>query len=146
MKRRSSRSPLDFNLTRLAGWLAIVFDTRPLTENDGEWNAFIEPNAIEVAEWHNAFSDLVENGSPINLTLPDGTRRRLSKDTTVEHLAELIGTTIRDVLIRARDKGDFNGLPIETECSCVVEEHDGYYGWSDQLEAGPRVARTVGRD
>ncbi|MBA4030002.1 MAG: hypothetical protein C0478_03775 [Planctomyces sp.] len=117
-----------------AGWLSIVFDTRSTAANDGEWNTFIESNAIEVTDWHNAYSDLVENGSPINLTLPDGSERRLGENTTVKYLAELIGTTIRDVLIHARDEGSFNDLPISEDCFYVVEEHDGAYGWSDHLE------------
>ncbi len=121
-----------------AGWLAIVFDTRPHAENDGKWNDFIEPNAIDLPEWHKAFTDLFHNGKPINLTLFDGTTRRLGEDTTVEQLTELIGTTIRDVLIQARDDGHFTGLPITTDCSYVIEEHDGYYGWSNRIEAGPQ--------
>lgn len=125
-----------------AGWLAIVFDTRPNAGIDGEWNSFIEPNAIDFAEWQKAYSDLVENGSPIALTLPNGTKRRLGEDTTVEQLAEYIGTTIRDVLICARDSGAFAGMPIAPDCTYVVEEHDGYYGWSDQAETGPQSEQS----
>ena len=121
-----------------SGWLAIIFDTRPQAKNDGEWNSYIEPNAIEFDEWHRAFSDLVENGSPINLILPDGTKRKLGKGTTVEQVAESIGITIRDALLQARDNGVFAGLPLAPNCSYVVEEHEGYFGWSDQVEAGPQ--------
>src|SRR5690349_13546551 len=57
-----------------SGWLAVVFDTRPKAKNDGQWNSFIEPNAIEFDDWHEVFTDLDENGSPIKVTLPDGTK------------------------------------------------------------------------
>lgn len=120
-----------------SGWLALVFDTRAGATPDGEWNSFIEQNAREFDEWYEAFHDLGENGSPSRITLPDGSRRTLRKDTSVEQFAECLGTMIRDVLISARDKGDLAALPLAPQCTIVVEEQDGYYGWSNRETAGP---------
>ena len=121
-----------------AGWIAIVFDTRPQAKPDGEWNSFIEPNATDFGEWHNAFNDLVEKGAAIRVTLPDGTKATFGKRSTIEEVAACLGTTIRDALVSARDDGEFATLPLASDCALVVEEHDGYYGWSDQGAPGPK--------
>lgn len=60
-----------------AGWLALVFDTRPGASPDGAWSLWIDPNAIELDEWRKAFHDLDENGSPIEVTLPDGSAKTI---------------------------------------------------------------------
>jgi hypothetical protein len=57
----------------------------------------------------------------------------------MEQMAGHLGAMIRDVLIRARDNGDLAELPLATPCTLVVEEHDGYYGWSDQKAEGAQT-------
>jgi len=119
-----------------AGWLALVFDTRPGASPDGEWNSFIEQNATDFDDWYKAFNALVENGTSIELTLPDGSRRILGPESREEEVAECLGAMIRDVLVSARDNGDLATLPLAARCILVVEEHDGYYSWSDQEAEG----------
>ncbi|YCM42272.1 hypothetical protein V2O64_13250 [Verrucomicrobiaceae bacterium 227] len=109
-----------------AGWLALVFDTRPGASPDGEWNSYIEPNAIEFEEWHDAF-----NSSGFSITEPNGTKKRHSDGATEKEFAEWIGSAIRDCLLSARDTGVLAKLPLADSCVLIVEEHDGYFGWSD---------------
>ncbi len=109
-----------------AGWLALVFDTRPGASPDGEWNSYIEPNAIGFEEWREAF-----NSSGLSITEPSGTKKRHSDGATEEEFAECIGSAIRDCLLSARDTGVLTKLPLADNCVLVVEEHDGYFGWSD---------------
>lgn len=58
-----------------AGWIALVFDTRPKAEPDGEWNAYIEENVVAFDHWYEAFNDLINNGSILTLILPDGKKK-----------------------------------------------------------------------
>lgn len=120
-----------------AGWVAIVFDTRPKAEIDGQWNAYIEPNAIDFSDWQQAYDDLVEKGIAIKVTLPDGTKTTIGKKASEEEVAEALGKALRDVLVSARNDGLFAPLPLAKNCALVVEEHDGYYGWSDQESEEP---------
>ena len=120
-----------------AGWVAIVFDTRPKAEIDGEWNAYIEANAIEFPDWQQAYDELVEKGIAIKVTLPDGAKTTIGKKASEEEVAEVLGKALRDVLVSARDDGQFSSLPLAKNCALVVEEHDGYYGWSDQESEEP---------
>ncbi len=113
-----------------AGWVALVFDTRPNAEPDGTWQSYIEDNAIEFDHWYEAFNDLMENSSPIELTHVDGKQQTVA-DTDEESLAKILGEMLRDVLIKARENGEFSKLPLAERCIMGVEEHDGYYGWPD---------------
>lgn len=115
-----------------AGWLAIVFDTRPNASPDGSWNHYIELNEVEFNDWHKAFDALAENGKPVQCTLPGGAKTTLTEDADEEAFAEIIGDVIRDVLLEAKQKGKLTSLPLADDCILCVEEHDGYYGWSDQ--------------
>jgi hypothetical protein len=83
-----------------AGWVAIVFDTRPNAEIDGQWNSYIEPNAIEFPDWQQAYDELDEKGIAIKVTLPDGAKTTIGKKASEEDVAEVLGKTLRDVLIR----------------------------------------------
>lgn len=120
-----------------AGWVAVVFDTRPKAGIDGQWNAYIEPNAIEFSDWQQAYDELDEKGIAIKVTLPNGAKATIGKKASEEDVAEVLGKALRDVLVSARDDGQFASLPLAKSCALVVEEHDGFYGWSDQESEEP---------
>ena len=109
-----------------AGWVAIVFDTRPDGSPDGQWQSYIEENRLEFPHWLAAVDSYFNNGEPIELVLPNGKKQRLGEG---DDLAETIGQMLKEILIQARKNKCFNDLPIAKKCSMGVEDHDGAYGW-----------------
>jgi hypothetical protein len=114
-----------------AGWASFVFDTRPNAEADGEWQSYIEENAIEFAGWVNICEELYENEGSVDVTQPNGKKVRL---TTDDDLAESIGVAMKDLLIACRDEGMFDNLPLADNCKLTVEEHEGQYGWTARVD------------
>ncbi len=106
------------------GWVAVVFDTRPDAEPDGEWNSHIEGNVLERPHWEEADEANIEG--PITLIDPDGNESVLPEGTG---LAEPLGELIKAVLLKARADGVFDALPKADGCELGVEHHDGAYGW-----------------
>ena len=46
-----------------AGWVALVFDTRPDAQFDGEWQGFIEQNEESFPDWTKALDQMLEGES-----------------------------------------------------------------------------------
>ena len=111
-----------------AGWVALVFDTRLDGSPDGEWQSYIEENSLEFPSWLKAIDALWDDGEPIEVTLPDGSKQKLGED---DDLGELIGIMLRDILIRGRKEKWFEKLPIAKKSCMGVEDHDGAFGWPD---------------
>jgi hypothetical protein len=130
--RRVTRVDVGYQCDQ-AGWLALIFDTRPKAEPDGEWNSHIEGNTLERPDWLAAFEAL-ENG-PLVVVLPDGKERKLRRGS-FDKLTTVLGELIKDVLLKARADGIFEGLPKAPRCELGVEEHDGAYGWPVYEERG----------
>lgn len=111
-----------------SGWIALVFDTRPGAEPDGEWNSYIEENMLEFASWSEAIDALFDENEPIELTLPDGKKQTLGED---DDLTEVVGVMLKDVLLQARKENLFHDLPIAKSNLMGVEDQEGAYGWPD---------------
>jgi hypothetical protein len=120
-----TRIDIGFGLYQ-SGWVALVFDTRPDPEPDGEWNEHIDGNDLERPRWPKA-CDAVEKG-PLSLILPDGTRRELPAGASGQ-LVTALGDMLRGVLLKVRADGVFASLPKAARCELGVEEQDGSYGW-----------------
>jgi hypothetical protein len=114
-----------------AGWVVVVFDTRPDAEPDGEWNAHIEGNELERSQWLEAGEANMEG--PITLIQLDGTEMELPAGT---ELAEPLGELVKAVLLKVRAAGLFAGLPLAPRCELGVEHHEGAYGWPAYEERG----------
>ena len=114
-----------------AGWVVVVFDTRPDAEPDGEWNSHIEAKAFERPEWLAAGEANMDG--PITLVQLDGTEAVLPEGT---ELAEPLGELVKAVLLKARADGVFAGLPKASGCEWGVEHHDGAYGWPEYEARG----------
>jgi hypothetical protein len=117
-----------------AGWVALVFDTRRGAKPDGEWNAFIEENRFERPHWQEAFETL--ESKPVDVVLPDGTKRKLSGDSGFEEFVAVLGELLKSVLMKARADGVFKSLPKAKRCHLGVEEMDGGYGWPNYEDRG----------
>ncbi|QDV53990.1 hypothetical protein [Gimesia fumaroli] len=111
-----------------AGWIALVFDTRPDSEPDGEWNSYIEENQLEFPKWAKAVDAFCDKGEPIELILPDGNQQTLGED---DDLAEVIGKVLKEILLKARKEKLFKDLPIAKSNMMGVEDQVGAYGWPD---------------
>jgi hypothetical protein len=122
-----SQITLGFQVSQ-AGWVALVFDTRPEGSPDGEWQSYIEENWLEFPGWLKAVDALLDNGESIELTLPNGKNKKLGED---DELAETIGVMLKDILLQAHKDKCFQDLPLAKKSSMGVEDHDGAYGWPD---------------
>lgn len=111
-----------------AGWVALVFDTRPDGGPDGEWQSHIEENWLEFPTWLEAVDRLWDQGELIELALPNGKKKTLGAD---DNLAQPVGMMLRDILLQARNDQCFSDLPLASKSSMGVEDHDGAYGWPD---------------
>ena len=110
-----------------AGWVALVFDTRPGAECDGEWNGYIAENTFERPRWEKACESLEEQ--PVDVVLPDGSALKLTAETDEEEYMAVFGDLLKQVFVKAREEGVFESLPKAKRCHLCVEEMDGRYGW-----------------
>lgn len=117
------------------GFLALVFDTRPDAEPDGEWNSYIEDSSLEMPHWEAAFEALCEE-KPIEFTHRDGRTKKITEYPGDERYAEYFGEMLKELLLEARDAGVFADLPTAEVCSLGIEEHDGRYGWPMYKDRG----------
>ncbi|MDB5341076.1 MAG: hypothetical protein JWN70_6695 [Planctomycetaceae bacterium] len=112
-----------------SGWAALVFDTRRKAAFDGTWQSWIEPNAVELRQWEQAFRGAHQKPGKVSITLQDGSQASLDAEDPTADLANCFGNLLRDVLIAARDAGVLKGLPVTKDCQIGVEDHDGQFGW-----------------
>ncbi len=56
---------LGFQISQ-AGWVALVFDTRPNGSPDGEWQSYIEENCLEFPHWLDAVDALFDRANQLN--------------------------------------------------------------------------------
>ncbi len=115
-----------------SAWVAVVFDTRPDAECDGEWTGYIEErNELARPHWLQALKTLVKRG--IWLILPNGSRMEIpavgSAQGRYEQFGEVLGEMIKAVLLQARADGVFAVLPKATDCELFVDHFNGTYGW-----------------
>ncbi len=106
------------------GYFALVFDTRPDADSDGQWTLHIddETNVLHFPQW----CSLVESwydGKPCQLVLSDGTSCRITKKThTYASIAQVIGEMLRDTMIQLRDEDALQPLPLGNDAFLIVEE------------------------
>jgi len=115
-----------------AGWISVVFDTRPDAEPDGEWNAHIEGNCLERPNWQ--WEEESEESQPITIVQADGKTSEIPEEDEV--IAEHIGEILKAALLKARADGVFEGLLKSPGCELGIEEQDGNYGWPVYEERG----------
>lgn len=123
-----------------AGWLVVVFDTRPNAEPDGEWTRLIEGNELERPHWLEAGEANMDE--PITAVKLDGRESELPSGT---ELAEILGEVAKAVVIKARADGVFAGLPKAAGCELGVEHFGGYYAWPVYEERGQDNLAEPGR-
>ena len=111
-----------------SGWVAMVFDTRPKSTPDGEWNSYIEENIFEMNYWCEIIDSFYENEKPFKLVDANGEVHEISGENE-GRLAEFIGDMLKQVLVSVRDNGKFKKLPLSKYCTMGVEETNGSYGW-----------------
>jgi hypothetical protein len=117
-----------------AGWVALVFDTRPDAEPDGQWNAYIVDNTLERKSWRAACESL--EMMPVDFVLHDGSRRRILSADHEEEFIRVFGDLLKSVLLKARADGVFRSLPKAQVCHLGVEEMDGRYAWPRYEDRG----------
>lgn len=106
-------------------WVAVVFDTRPDAEPDGEWTLYAG-NEFDRPHWLEANNLLFEH--PISLVLWDGTNVDLLADDR-EEFGRILGRMLLSILLHAREDGVFTALPKTSDCELGVEHLNGVFGW-----------------
>ncbi len=116
-----------------AGWVVVVFDTRPDASPDGEWTMFIEDNAalLDRPEWQKAGEANIEEA--ITVVQLDGSETIVPAAT---ELAELLGELLKTILWKCREDGLFALLPKVAKCEFGIEHFGGAYGWPEYEERG----------
>jgi len=114
-----------------AGWVVVIFDTRPNAEPDGEWTSLIEGNELERPHWLQACEANLEGS--ITVILLDGTEASLPSGT---ELADILGEVVKAAVLKARGDGVFAGLPKAPGCELGIEHFAGAYGWPVYEERG----------
>lgn len=117
-----------------AGWVVLVFDTRPDAQFDGEWQGFIEQNEESFPDWTKALDQMLE-GESLEVTPLKGRKKIFTGDNEFEEVAAPFGEMCRDLLMSSRKIGLFDKLPLAADCRLSVEEHEGNYGWDDRPAA-----------
>jgi hypothetical protein len=117
-----------------AGWIALVFDTRPNAQSDGQWNNHIEGNSLERNHWFEAIDDLAERGNPLTITLHEGSRKSIPPDFDAVDVAGCFGEMLRFALLTCRENGVFAKLPTTQDCLLCVEHHEGAFGAIEYLD------------
>ncbi len=96
--------------TSQAGWMALIFDTRPDASHDGEWTCHLETpgNMLELPHWSNAEEHAASKGGYVRA----------------------IGETIQAVLLELQAKGEFDSLPLQDDYWLGIEDFDGGWAWT----------------
>lgn len=115
-----------------AGWVVVVFDTRPDAQFDGEWNSYIEANALPFPRWQEAFETWSKHATPTEIVLADGSVKRLGRGVSEAKWARIFGNALRKALQDFAEAGGFKKVPRATGCFLAVEHHDGAFGWTSQ--------------
>jgi hypothetical protein len=124
-----------------SGYFALVFDTRPTADSDGDWTLHLDSkkNMLSFPKWVAAFDALCDGGS-VEVTLPNGKQRTLGESDDNESVHRLFGEMIRDIVIELRAAGAFEKLPLTPKAFLIIEEFDGNWGWP-----GYEKRKTLGR-
>ena len=109
-----------------ANWVALVFDTRPDAEPDGEWSRGINKLLLTRPKWP-IWHELPDDAKVEFIDLK-GKKVNVMKNPD-EMICKIVGDTLKHVLITARGKGVFKPLPKAEKCELGVENLEGYYGW-----------------
>lgn len=122
------------------GYFALVFDTRTNADNDGQWTLHIEdPTMLHFPKWCSLLERWYE-GETSELVLPDGTSCQINQEShTHESIAQIVGEMLRDTMIRLRDEGALQDLPLGKDAFLIVEEFDGHWGWPKTYKTRKQV-------
>lgn len=124
-----------------SGYVALVFDTRPDAEPDGEWTMHIESerNWIQFPRWGEVTMesfDKVHGGqadaAKIEFLTFDGSTTQFDPTRgNAYDYAAIFGDLIKKVVLAARDTGIFAKLPVTGDCQIVIEMINGLFIWPD---------------
>ena len=112
----------DFDQT---AWVALVFDTRPDAEPDGEWNDFAEDNEVPFDHWL---------GRPYELRPIKGKKFKVEKGfEDVSRVAKAFGDMLL-AAVRSCER-ELLKLPVTDDCQIFIEHLDGAFGSLEPLVA-----------
>lgn len=117
-----------------SNWVALVFDTRPDAEPDGEWTLLdLDEVLIKRPKWP-IWHELPEDEIVYFINLA-GQKINIMEDPD-DITCNIIGEAMKHVMLTARDEGVFDKLPKADHCEIGVENLEGYYDWPEYDERG----------
>jgi hypothetical protein len=116
-----------------ANWVALVFDTRPDAEPDGEWTREIDDVMLPRPKWP-IWHELPEDAHVYFIDLA-GQKVDVMENPD-EIICNIVGEAMKHVLLTARQQGAFNKLPKADKCELGVENMEGFYGWPAYEDRG----------
>lgn len=114
-----------------AGWVCVVFDTRPDATLDGEWTQVIEETAVNFKHWGEAFWNA--DSEPFDILFPDG-QIKSSDDIECEDFSIALGESLKDMVVDLLNSSAFNTLPLSPNFNVAIEDFNGYFGWLSDEE------------
>lgn len=114
-------------------WVALVFDTRPDAEPDGEWSSGINKILLRRSKWPK-WHKLPDDAKVFFINL-SGKKVDVSDDGD-EDSCDIVGEALKQVLLTSRKQGVFDKLPKADRCELGVEHLEGCYGWPDYEDRG----------
>ncbi len=124
------------------GSFALVFDTRPDAECDGEWTLHMDNdvNMLPFPKWSDAFQEICDGGT-VDVKLPSGKSRTLNDADDDVSVAKLFGEMILETVLALRDSSAFNALPLTRKAFFIIEEFDGNWGYAKRNSLRPTARK-----
>ena len=116
-----------------ANWVALVFDTRPDAEPDGEWSRGINRVLLKRPKW--PIWHKIPDDAEVFFVDLSGKKVDVMEDPD-EVASNIVGEALKHVLLTARKQGIFKKLPKADKCELGVENLEGGYGWPDYDDRG----------
>ncbi|MBL4846772.1 MAG: hypothetical protein JKY65_14715 [Planctomycetes bacterium] len=127
-----------------AGWVALVFDTRPDAKVDGEWQGHLGKGTIlNLPRWHKAFLSCVDREQVLRVVMPGGEEQTIPGGDE-DAATTCVGKVLAKLLQAGFERGPLRNLPLADDVRLVVEEQGGAWGWRSDMPDEPEPAESVG--
>jgi len=84
---------------------------------------------VELSHWHEGLERLACDELSLKMTLLDGSKIVIAPDTDIDKYEIHIGEMLRETIIKARDSGQFEKLPLAETCHMWVGGTHADYSW-----------------
>lgn len=112
-------------------WVAMIFDTREVSDQDGEWTTFLHEGSLLFREKWPFLCEALCEDQEVVVTKLDGTTQTFSGPDDADNVSNLLGELMLSLIREARTKGLLGTLPTAEKCYLSVEDFNGGWGWPE---------------